>query len=220
MRNILCFGDSNTNGANPAGGRWERWERWTGILQKLLGDEYYVIEEGCGGRTTVMEDWLEPYKNGREQLPVALRTHRPLDLVIIMLGTNDMKHRFSLLPVDIAYGAAELGTLVERYDYGPCYPVPQVMLVSPIELGDGVENSVFTGFAPESVEISRRLASYFEAQAKVHGWHYFNAASVAGPSDKDMLHMEKEDHQALAEALAERIRDIFEKDDLHETIYG
>lgn len=109
MINILCFGDSNTNGSNPVGGRWGRWERWTGVLQKLLGDDYYVIEEGCGGRTTVMEDWLEPDKNGRAQLPVALRTHRPLDLVVIMLGTNDMKKRFSLLPVDIAYGAAELG---------------------------------------------------------------------------------------------------------------
>ena len=62
MINILCFGDSNTNGSNPSGGRWGRWERWTGVLQKLLGDDYYFIEEGCGGRTTVMEDWLEPDK--------------------------------------------------------------------------------------------------------------------------------------------------------------
>ena len=93
-----------------------------------------------------MEDWLEPDKNGRAQLPVALRTHRPLDLVVIMLGTNDMKKRFSLLPVDIAYGAAELGKLVESYDYGGAwYPVPQVLLVSPIELGEGVENSPFYG---------------------------------------------------------------------------
>ena len=213
MINILCFGDSNTNGSNPSGGRWGRWERWTGVLQKLLGDDYYVIEEGCGGRTTVMEDWLEPDKNGRAQLPVALRTHRPLDLVVIMLGTNDMKKRFSLLPVDIAYGAAELGKLVESYDCGGAwYPVPQVLLVSPIELGEGVENSPFTGFAPEAVEVSRQLAPYFEAQAKAHGWHYFNAASVAKPSKKDMLHMEKEDHQALAEALAAQIRGIFEKE--------
>ena len=130
-----------------------------------------------------------------------------------MLGTNDMKKRFSLLPVDIAYGAAELDKLVESYDYGGAwYPVPQVLLVSPIELGEGVENSPFTGFAPEAVEVSRQLAPYFEAQAKAHGWHYFNAATVAKPSKKDMLHMEKEDHQALAEALAAQIRGIFEKE--------
>ena len=167
MINILCFGDSNTNGSNPVGGRWGRWERWTGVLQKLLGDDYYVIEEGCGGRTTVMEDWLEPDKNGRAQLPVALRTHRPLDLVVIMLGTNDMKKRFSLLPVDIAYGAAELGKLVESYDYGGAwYPVPQVLLVSPIELGEGVENSPFTGFAPEAVEISKAARPVLRGSGK------------------------------------------------------
>lgn len=151
MFNILCFGDSNTFGSNPSGGRWSRDQRWTGILQEILGEQYYVIEEGCGGRTTVQDDALELDKNGRKHLPVALRSHRPLDLVILMLGTNDMKQRFNLLPVDIAYGAAELGKLVEHYDYGPGYPIPKVLMVSPIHLGKGVENSIFSGFAPDSV---------------------------------------------------------------------
>ena len=114
MPNILCFGDSNTFGTNPCGGRWSRDVRWPGALQQRLGPAYYIIEEGLGGRTTVIEDTLEPDKNGRRHLPVALRSHRPLDLVILMLGTNDMKHRFSLLPADLARGAAELGTL-ERW---------------------------------------------------------------------------------------------------------
>lgn len=212
MINILCYGDSNTNGSNPSGGRWSRYERWTGILQKQLGEDYYVIEEGCGGRTTVLEDFLEPDKNGRTHLPVVLRTHRPLDLVIIMLGTNDMKHRFHLLPVDIAYGAAELGKMVKSYDYGPGYPTPQVLLVSPIELGEGIENSIFTGFSSSAVEVSRQLAFYYEKQARAHGWLYFDAATVAGPSDKDMLHMEKEAHLALANALEKVIRDYFGKE--------
>ena len=102
MINILCFGDSNTFGTNPAGGRWPLEVRWTGVLQQLLGPGYRVIEEGCGGRTTIFEDELERDKNGRAQLRVALRSHRPLDLVILMLGTNDMKHRFGMLPVDVA----------------------------------------------------------------------------------------------------------------------
>lgn len=168
-----------------------------------------MIEEGCGGRTTVLEDYLEPDKNGRTHLRVSLRTHRPLDLVIIMLGTNDMKQRFSLLPVDIAYGAAELGKLVEAYDYGPEYPIPKVLLVSPIHLGERVENSCFTGFAHSSVAVSKALAPYYEAQAKAHNWLYFDASTVAGPSNKDMLHMEAEDHQALAQALASIILEHF-----------
>ncbi len=210
MINILCFGDSNTFGSNPAGGRWPLHKRWTSVLQDLLGEEFHVIEEGCGGRTTVMEDFLEPDKNGRSQLPVALRTHRPLDLVIIMLGTNDMKQRFSLLPVDIAQGAAALGRLAEIYDYGPEYPTPRVLLVSPIHLKEGIENSIFTGFAPSAVGVSKQLAPYFEAQAKSHGWLYLDAATVAGPSDKDKLHMELEDQFALAKALEKIIREAFE----------
>ncbi len=209
MVNILCFGDSNTFGTNPSGGRWPLHVRWTSVLQDRLGDGYRIIEEGLGGRTTVMEDFLEENKNGRTHLPVALRSHRPLDLVIIMLGTNDMKHRFGMLPVDIAEGAAELGELVEKYDYGPDYPVPKVLLISPILLGEGIENSPFTGFSPDSVEVSKQLSKYFKAQADDHGWLFLDAATVASPSEKDKLHMEKESHLALAEALVPMIRQEF-----------
>ena len=207
MKNILCFGDSNTFGTNPSGGRWPLEVRWTGVLQTLLGPEYRIIEEGCGGRTTIFEDELEQDKDGRAQLRVALRSHRPLDLVVLMLGTNDMKHRFSMLPVDIAAAAAQLGHLAERYDYGAGYPVPRVLLVSPIEIGEGISRSRFTGFTEEAVACSRRLAPLFEAQARANGWLYLNAASVAGPSPLDRLHMEAGDHRALATALAALIRD-------------
>ena len=111
--------------------------------------------------------------------------------------------------MDVAYGAAELGKLVESYDYGPEYPVPKVLLVSPIHLGEGIENSCFTGFAPSAVAVSKALAPYYEAQAKAHNWLYFDASTVAGPSKKDMLHMEAEDHMALAKALADIIRKHF-----------
>lgn len=142
----MCFGDSNTFGSNPSGGRWDRTKRWPGRLQQLLGEDYYVIEEGCGGRTTSFDDTLELDKNGRRALPVALATHKPLDLVIIMLGTNDMKHRFSALPCDVAYGAGELVQLVQRYPYGNAYPIPKVLLIAPIWLGEHIEDSPCTGF--------------------------------------------------------------------------
>ncbi|MEG0168255.1 MAG: GDSL-type esterase/lipase family protein, partial [Ruthenibacterium sp.] len=169
MKNILCFGDSNTFGTNPSGGRWERWERWTGKLQQLLGSEWYVIEEGCGGRTTVWDDCLELHKNGREALPVSLATHKPLDFVIILLGTNDLKSRFNALPADVANGAGQLAQMVKDYDYGPDYRVPQVLLISPIELGADVEHSIYTGFENTAVEKSRQVAAFFENQAKQLG---------------------------------------------------
>lgn len=204
--NILCFGDSNTFGTNPSGGRWARDRRWTGVLQRRLGDGFYVIEEGLGGRTASAEDFLELDKNGRRQLPAALRSHRPLDLVILMLGTNDMKHRFNLLPADIAQGAAELGRVVETYDYGPEYPVPKVLLVSPILIGEDVEHSVFTGFSAGAAGVSRQLAPLYRAHAERHGWLYLDAASVAKPSGLDQLHMGADGHYALALAIEDIIR--------------
>jgi len=206
MYNVLCFGDSNTFGTNPSGGRWPRDQRWTGVLQQRLGSGFYVIEEGLGGRTASAEDFLEPDKNGRRQLPVALHSHRPLDLVILMLGTNDMKHRFHLLPVDIAQGAAALGRIVESYDYGPDYKVPKVLIISPILIGEGVEYSKFSGFSANAVQVSRQLAPLYRARAEEHGWLYLDAASVAKASDLDKLHMDSDSHYSLALAIENIIR--------------
>ena len=207
--NILCFGDSNTFGTNPSGGRWPRDQRWPGILQERLGNGFYVIGEGLGGRTAAAEDFLEGDKNGRRHLPVALRSHRPLDLVILMLGTNDLKHRFGLLPWDIAAGVAQLGRMVETYDYGPYYPIPRVMLVSPILIGSGIENSPFPGFSADAADASMRLAPLYRAQAEAHGWLYLDAACAAGPSSLDRLHMEADGHCALADAVEAIIRGHF-----------
>ncbi len=211
MINILCFGDSNTFGTNPHGGRWPLEQRWTGILQRELGQNYRIIEEGCGGRTTVWEDQLELDKNGRTALRVALHSHRPLDLVVLMLGTNDLKTRFSLLPVDIAMGAEALGQLVEGYNYGPDYPVPKVLLVSPIHLGEGVEGSKFQGFEDAAVSRSKALAPLYQSRAEAHGWLFLDASSVAEPSQEDKLHMEPESHAALGLKLAQIIRGQFEQ---------
>lgn len=209
MVNILCFGDSNTFGTNPSGGRWDLHERWPSALQDELGNGYRIIEEGLGGRVTVMEDELEGDKNGKRHLPVLLRSHRPLDLVIIMLGTNDMKHRFNMLPVDIAKGAEALGEIVQNYPYGAYYPVPRVLLVSPVLIRPGIEHSAYTGFTEDAVTVSQQLGKYYREAAEKHQWLFLDAATVASASENDKLHMEKEAHLALASALAKLIRDNF-----------
>lgn len=97
MKTILCYGDSNTWGFEPVTrNRYGRTERWTGILRQELGLDYDVIEEGLNGRTTVWDDPIEGHKNGKEQIIPILKSHQPLDLVTIMLGTNDLKRRFGL----------------------------------------------------------------------------------------------------------------------------
>lgn len=96
MTTILCYGDSNTYGYNPVNGlRYPKDVRWTGVLQKLLGEQYAVIEEGCNGRTTVFEDIAEPWKAGLGYLKPCLNTHKPIDFVIMMLGSNDLKECFT-----------------------------------------------------------------------------------------------------------------------------
>ena len=103
MTTILCYGDSNTYGYNPVNGlRYPKDVRWTGVLQKLLGEQYAVIEEGCNGRTTVFEDIAEPWKAGLGYLKPCLNTHKPIDFVIMMLGSNDLKRMFHATAKEIA----------------------------------------------------------------------------------------------------------------------
>ena len=116
-----------------------------------------------------------------------------------------------MLPVDIAKGAALLGEIVKTYPYGEYYPVPQVLLVSPILIKPGISHSPYTGFTENAVTVSQQLGNYYRQEAEQHQWLFLDAATVASASDRDKLHMEKEDHRALAETLATMIRDSYSK---------
>lgn len=213
MKNILFFGDSNTFGSHPLGGRHPYEDRFTGRLQMALGSEYRVIEEGCGGRTTVFEDEIEQGRNGRTALPTCLASHNPLDLVVIMLGTNDLKERFQATPWDLGKAMHQLLRIVNNFPYEPHYSRPQVLLVSPIEIGEGIEDSPFGCFTNAAVAKSKTFASVYAQVAREAGAHFFDAATVAGPSKEDRLHMDKNSHAALAVALEKEIRKILEAHD-------
>lgn len=183
MKTILCYGDSNTWGSIPGThDRFPRSQRWTGILQRILGDEYYVIEEGCNGRTTVWDDPIEGDRNGKRYLPDCLWSHRPLDLVIIFLGVNDLKKRFSLSAYDIAKGAASLVTLVYKSGVGPGGARPKVLLISPASLAK------LTGYAEMfegGTEKSKHLADHFEQFARETGCDFLDAGNYIRYSDLD-----------------------------------
>ena len=103
--NILCFGDSNTWGYKPdKSGRYDENTRWTGLLQKKLGSGYHIIEEGLCGRTTVFQDELREGRRGLDLIGVTVEMHNPIDLMIIMLGTNDCKTRYRASASVIAKG--------------------------------------------------------------------------------------------------------------------
>ena len=211
MKNILCFGDSHTFGVNPrTGSRFPRNKRWTGILQKLLGEDYYVIEEGLGGRTTVWEDPLADNRCGIKALPMLLDSHLPLDLVILMLGGNDWKHRFGALPEDRAAGMEKLVKLIRHHPYPPAYSVPDILIAAPIPKGEHLEKSPYTGFTREAIEYSKKLPGLLEKVAERNGCLYLNAGQVAGADEADQIHMNEASHERLAKYFAQAIRAHFE----------
>ena len=132
MKVVLCYGDSNTWGSDPATSERFAWDqRWTGVLRQSLGSGYYVVEEGLNGRTTVWDDPIEGYKSGKEYLIPCLETHRPIDLVVLMLGTNDLKQRFSLPTSDIAAGIETLVKIIQQNGVSPDGTAPKILLMAP-----------------------------------------------------------------------------------------
>ncbi len=208
MKNVLCFGDSNTYGVDIVnGGRLGRDQRWTGILQSLLGDGYYVIEEGLNGRTTVFDDPLSDGRRGIDAIPMLLQTHIPLDLVIVMLGTNDTKIHFSAYAPAIAKGARNISKTILHYDYDGM-AVPKILLVSPIQVGADVLKGPFTDFNEDSYRKSLNFAVEYKKIADAFGLYFFDAATAAKPSPIDQIHLDVAGHASLAKALAGEIQRV------------
>lgn len=209
MKTIVCYGDSNTWGADPAGGpRFGLNERWPGIMRNELGQDYWVIEEGLCGRTTVWDDPIEGYKSGKEYLVPCLESHNPVDLVIIMLGTNDLKKRFSLSTEDIAAGAGVLVNMTQKIGNFPGYPVPQVLLLAPAPITEtGKFAEMFEGGAAKSV----RFGEYYSHIADTYGCHFLDAGAIVKSSALDGIHFEKGEHDKLGHAIANKVREIFDK---------
>lgn len=199
----MCFGDSNTWGYEPGtGSRYPLEIRWTGVMAARLGSGYMVVEEGLCGRTTAFEDPISPGRRGDEMLGRLCETHAPLDLVLIMLGTNDFKHRLNANPWDIAKALEKLALIAASPLYGRKDSPPRLLLVSPPLLGTIRESAEsFEGGA----EKSAKLAGYLAKFAQGLGAGFFDAASVASSSGTDGIHLDPPDHRALGLALAGEI---------------
>ena len=210
MRSVLCYGDSNTHGQVPGGSPLERYgpgERWPGIMGRALGPRWHIIEEGLSGRTTVRDDPIEgAHKNGRTYLRPAIQSHTPLDLIIIMLGTNDLKIRFNQPASEVAMGMGCLVHDIKELLPGPRGSVPEIMLVAPPPMLDDIKewSSIFAG-GPEK---SKRLALEFEIIADSLEVHFFDAGSVVTCDPRDGFHINREAHDLLGKALAREVEAI------------
>lgn len=205
-KNILCFGDSNTYGYSPEGtGRYPRQERWTGILAQRLGPAYRILEEGLCGRTTVWEDPIEGDKCGIRHLPSCIASHTPLDLVIIMLGTNDFKQRFHVTASDIALSMERLVQTAQAMDNDACPKKFEILLACPAP----IRSQTFLGesIGDRSAD-AVALAPLARAAAERCGVHFINVGDYAEISTLDGLHYDRENHQRIAVAMEQKIKEI------------
>jgi lysophospholipase L1-like esterase len=210
-KTILCYGDSNTHGTVPSlsrgvGHRYPPSKRWTGILRKRLGAGWEVLEEGLGGRTTVHDDPIEgAHLNGARALPISLESHMPLDLVILSLGVNDLKHRFAATPDDIADSIEVLVNMIKRSGAGHRGASPQVLIISPAPIHEVDRFSgMFSGGRGKSLE----LAGLFAQVATRNDVGFLDAGKVVTASVVDGIHMEEEGHRALGNEVAKLVNTL------------
>jgi lysophospholipase L1-like esterase len=208
LRTVLCFGDSNTYGAVPTLARTGRHRfapdrRWPGVMRRQLGPGWEVIEEGHPSRTTLRDDPIEGlHKNGLRALPVSLESHMPVDLVILMLGTNDLKHRFAATPSDIADSIEVLVKSVQRSEAGPKGAAPAVIVIAPppMQEVDWLAD-MFLGGAAKSV----RLPGLIREAARRTGAGFVDAAAFVESSSVDGIHLDSDAHRVLGLKLASAV---------------
>ena len=204
-KHILCIGDSNTHGycADPedcadGGIRFNEEERWTCLLQKKLGEDYLVTEEGLSGRTTVFED---PISEGMPALPVLfplMKSHETLDLLILMLGTNDTKERFHASAALIAHGMARLIRKAKTVD---CWgsAAPRILIIAPPPIEEGFYDEVM---GEGCIEKSRGLASWYRRIADQEEVEFLDADGCEF-NRLDHMHLTRRGHAQLAERIFE-----------------
>ncbi|MDY4583392.1 MAG: GDSL-type esterase/lipase family protein [Candidatus Faecousia sp.] len=212
-KHIVCFGDSNTHGycADPSdcadgGIRFNEDERWTRLLQKALGEDYLVTEEGLSGRTTCFDDPIHEGLNALDYIYPCLKSHETVDLLIIMLGTNDTKDRFYASAGCIAIGMARL---VKKAMDTDCWSggKPNILVIAPPPIGEEMLSSpVAETMGSGCVAKSQKLAHYYKEQCGLMGVRFLDAGKLGCEFNHvDYMHLTKKGHASLAEALAEMV---------------
>jgi len=168
--------------------------------------EWWVVEEGLGGRTSCREDPIEGDKNGLRQLLPILESHNPIDLVAVMLGTNDLKPRFNPSPYDIAQGVKNIAIAIQKSNFGPGYTAPKILIICPPPILDSPALKHIFG---DPAELSKKLPFFYKAFAAECGAAFLDAGKYIKSSPVDGVHLESEAQLVLAEAVAECVRNIF-----------
>ena len=214
-KHILCIGDSNTHGycADPvdcadSGNRFNENERWTCLLGKSLGNNYLVLEEGLGGRTTVFQDPLTEGMCTLDVLFPIMMSHEPIDLLIIMLGTNDTKERFGVTAECIGVGMERLINKAKTINAWKNNQ-PNILLIAPPHILDEMYSGPFCGIMGAGcTQKSRELASFYKVIADRTCCHFLDAEGIAEFNRTDGMHLTKKGHADLAAHLASIIPEM------------
>lgn len=205
---VVCYGDSNTYGAvGSSGSRHPRDVRWPGVVARELAGRAHLVEEGLNGRTTIWEDPFTPGRAGRTYLLPCLRSHAPVALVVIMLGTNDLKAIHRLGAPEVAAGAGSLVDLALASGAGPGGGPPAVLLVAPPPLGALTVASELWGFGA-ALETSRRLAGLYREVAARSGAAFLDAGAIVEVDAADGVHLDAAAHAALGRAIAAAVGEL------------
>jgi lysophospholipase L1-like esterase len=208
MKNILCYGDSNTFGWDPEKScRPEKDDRWPGVLAKELGPDYHVIEEGLPGRTTVFYDPVMDLISGLDYFYPCLYSHQPLDMIIVMLGTNDFKYLFNAAPHDVFLGLERIIKTAIHFESDLSDMHPKMFLISPVHVI--VPKAQFIDMFRGAEDKSRLLAAQVKALSEKYGALYLDAASIIKPSPADGLHFNTASHKLLGKETGKIIREYY-----------
>ena len=209
MKTILAFGDSLTWGYEAGTARRHAFEdRWPNALAAKLGDGYRVLAEGLNGRTTVHDDNLvDELRNGVKALPMLLSSHQPLDLVIIALGTNDLKHPWWSRACDARRGVQRLVEIVQRFTWAVDMPRPKILVVAPPAVIH-TENADFDKMFAHGIKESQKFGEEYRQLEATHGVQVFEAGKIVVADPRDGIHLDAANTRKLGEAMAPLVRQL------------
>ena len=203
MKHILCFGDSNTYGLIPFGGRYDDRTRWPMRIARMLGPEYQIHEEGLCARTTSIQDPDLPYRSAMDYIYPCLESHVPLNLTILMLGSNDLKERFHPSVEKITASIKQLSEIILEQTQAP------LLLVSPPLLQKEMPDSpCCVDFSPHSVEVSHHLAASLRNLAEEMGLAFLDAGAHTEVSLSDCIHLTEKGHHMLADIMYQKVCEL------------